>query len=258
MHHIYINIYIIIVPDINWKGNAVLDFESWTTVWDLNIGEGTWHSKIYQNYSIQLMKKQYPTLNETEIYTKAKNAFEVAANTFFVETLKHCKKIRPNANWGFYGLPINSASCMGTGGNIKCGYDVPVVGDVLKQYAMQQMDIWKASDILYPSIYVPTNFKDGDGKAYIVSTVNETLRLAKAATVDKNHPKPVLPYAWHYYHDGANVLDDAMMKASLEIPCELGANGVVMWGSTKQVTNNTYWKWFTEDAGPFTKSFQCD
>ena len=39
-----------------------------------------------------------------EIYTKAKNAFEVAANTFFVETLKHCKKIRPNANWGFYGL----------------------------------------------------------------------------------------------------------------------------------------------------------
>ena len=53
MHHIYINIYILTVPDINWKGNAVLDFESWTTVWDLNIGEGTWHSKIYQNYSIQ-------------------------------------------------------------------------------------------------------------------------------------------------------------------------------------------------------------
>ena len=71
MHHI-LYIYIITVPDINWKGNAVLDFESWTTVWDLNIGEGTWHSKIYQNYSIQLMKKQYPTLNETEIYTKAK------------------------------------------------------------------------------------------------------------------------------------------------------------------------------------------
>lgn len=33
------------IPDPNWSGNAVLDFEDWTTVWDLNGGEGDWHSR---------------------------------------------------------------------------------------------------------------------------------------------------------------------------------------------------------------------
>jgi hyaluronoglucosaminidase len=247
------------IPDSNWNGNAVLDFESWTTVWDLNVGSGSWHSKVYQNYSIELMKNKYPSLNETEIYTKAKNAFEDAATNWFVATLEKCKEIRPNANWGFYGLPINNGECVGTGENVKCGYDNPHLSDVLKKYAEQQMPIWKASDILYPSIYIPTPFKDKDAfsKAYIVSTVNETLRLAAASSSSSSKPKAVLPYAWHYYHDGSEVLDDTLVHESLQIPCELGANGVVMWGSSLQMKNSSYWNWFKNDAGKFTKQFKC-
>ena len=37
------------IPDPKWKGNAVLDFESWTTVWDLNTGHGSWHSNAYKS-----------------------------------------------------------------------------------------------------------------------------------------------------------------------------------------------------------------
>ena len=169
------------IPDPEWKGNAELDFESWTTVWDLNTGHGSWHSNVYQNYSLYLARKEFPSLNETQVYTKAKEAFEKAATKFFVETLRTCKKIRPNAKWGFYGLPLNGASCVGAGVNTKCGYDMPVYGKILKEYAEQQMPIWEASDILYPSIYVPTPMmgEDEKMKAYITSTVNETIRLAK-------------------------------------------------------------------------------
>ena len=33
------------IPDPDWSGNAVLDFEDWTTVWELNTGGGDWHSR---------------------------------------------------------------------------------------------------------------------------------------------------------------------------------------------------------------------
>ena len=33
------------IPDPDWAGNAVLDFEDWTTVWELNSGGGDWHSR---------------------------------------------------------------------------------------------------------------------------------------------------------------------------------------------------------------------
>ena len=47
------------------------------------------------------------------------------------------------------------------------------------------------------------------------------------------------------------------MHASLQIPCDLGADGIVMWGSTAQMKNDSYWSWLEKDAGPYTKSFEC-
>ena len=35
------------IPDPDWSGNAVLDFEDWTTVWELNTGGGDWHSRRF-------------------------------------------------------------------------------------------------------------------------------------------------------------------------------------------------------------------
>lgn len=33
------------IPNPDWSGNAVLDFEDWTTLWELNTGGGDWHSR---------------------------------------------------------------------------------------------------------------------------------------------------------------------------------------------------------------------
>ena len=78
------------IPDKDWFGNAVLDFESWTTVWELNDGTGDWHSKRYQNYSIKLANGNVD---------KATKDFQTAATTWFVETLLLCRKLRPLAKW---------------------------------------------------------------------------------------------------------------------------------------------------------------
>jgi hyaluronoglucosaminidase len=77
------------IPEKNWAGNAVLDFESWTTVWELNDSPGDWHSKRYQNYSIQLANGNV---------VKAMYDFQTAATEWFVQTLLLCRKLRPYVN----------------------------------------------------------------------------------------------------------------------------------------------------------------
>ncbi len=83
------------IPDPDWSGNAVLDFEAWTTVWELNTDSGDWHSIRYTNYSLYLEKLKHPDWNDSEIEAAAKKAFQGAATTFFVETLKTLSGLRP-------------------------------------------------------------------------------------------------------------------------------------------------------------------
>lgn len=84
------------IPDPEWSGNGVLDFEAWTTVWELNSSPtGDWHSFRYTNYSIYLERLKHPDWNDSEIEAAAKKSFQEAATNFFVETLKTLSGLRP-------------------------------------------------------------------------------------------------------------------------------------------------------------------
>ena len=79
--------------------------ENWTPLWDNDGGHGAWHSNAYQQLSIELVKKAHPSLTDAAAAAQAKGEFEAAATKFFIETVKVCKEVRPNALWGFYGFP---------------------------------------------------------------------------------------------------------------------------------------------------------
>ena len=85
------------IPDPNWDGNAVLDFEAWTTVWELNNGSGNWHGEKYVNYSIYLEKLKHPSWDDLQVLVEARKEFDAAATNFFVETLNTVKTLRPKA-----------------------------------------------------------------------------------------------------------------------------------------------------------------
>ena len=81
----------------------------------------TWHGQAYQNFSLAMVRKAHPSWNETQVLQTAKRDFEQAANEYFVETLKVCRKLRPNAKWGFYGLPWNALyPCATVNGTMRC------------------------------------------------------------------------------------------------------------------------------------------
>lgn len=246
------------IPDPAWEGNAVLDFESWTTVWELNTGDGDWHSQRYQNESIRIANGNS---------SLAKQQFEKSATMWFVETLQLCRKLRPKAKWGFYGLPLKATNgCPDVTGKpgapTSCGYLGNDADAVMYRHAVEvtQLPIWRASSALYPSIYLPTQFltlPNSVTEAFIDSTVVESVKVAAmAAVTDKlNDPIPVFPYAWDHYHEGIHLLTDDSLKANMQVSKNAGAQGVVWWGSSHDADNETYWSWFKTTEGPIVAEF---
>lgn len=245
------------IPNVNWTGNAVLDFEAWTTVWDYNDGSGNWHGKRYQNYSIYLAQIENPNItNHQEIVDIAKKSFEEAATNWFVETLNICRSIRPNAFWGFYGLPLNLYEpCTGLNTQMQCGYDNPINGKMYKNYSDQQIPIWKASTAIFPSIYLPPYVGDDDNmyhySAYVNNTVVESIRCAKNGNIKNNL---VIPYMWQKYHNGTTLLTEQDLNISVKVPYNVGINQLIIWGDSKNVSTDPLWSYLNTESGPIIQS----
>ena len=243
------------IPDPNWHGNAVLDFEAWSTVWELNHGSGHWHGERYRDASRLLVARAHPSWSAAAVEAAAKRAFEAAATQWFVKTLDTCRALRPKARWGFYGLPKAAVGdCVGLGAAMRCGYDGPQGAALRAQAEVAQLPIWKASDALYPSIYIPHSMegKPYNVSAYIRSTVGEAVRCARLGS--KNGvTKPVLPYGWDHFHAPPRPplrLPTDFVVAQLQISASKGAGGVIMWGSSAVWKNDSYWSWLEAEVAP--------
>ena len=62
----------------------------------------------------------------------------------------------------------------------------------------------------------------------------------------------ILPYAWEFYQHGGGLLSDADLNTSIALPKELGADGVVIWGSLhlqSAATQADYWKHLKDKTG---------
>ena len=127
------------IPDKEFSGLAVLDFEAWRPLYKHNFDL----LSIYQKASEELVRKNHPDLtNSTAIKLQAEKEFNSAARMFFESTLNMSKELRPNAKWGYYGFP----RCYGQPGNY-CAPESQDDNDLLGW-------LWEASTALYPRIYL--------------------------------------------------------------------------------------------------------
>jgi hyaluronoglucosaminidase len=219
------------------------DFENWTPIYNNDVSHDSWHSKAYQARSIALVKERYPALNATQTRALAKKEFERAATDFFVQTLRVCREVRPNARWGFYGFPsAEYYPCTGS----DCGYDDPRRGPALRALNDQLMPILEEVDVILPSVYeqqllcrdAGSSSTCGAGTNVLYSTlmnermINATVREAVRLQRMTSHRPPVLAYTWAYYNSGNEsvLLRAADMSASIRLPYYAGAQGLVLWG----------------------------
>ena len=95
------------IPEPNYSGLAVIDWEGWRPLWDTNFG----NRRLYQTKSIWLVRKEGKLKNKNDIKMEAKKRFENAGKRMIIETIELGKKLRPRALWGFYGFPCCHGNC---------------------------------------------------------------------------------------------------------------------------------------------------
>lgn len=197
-----------LIPDKNFAGLAVIDFESWSTTWDAS-------PEAYRQKSIELSRQRNPGKTADQVARLAKAAFNSAARTFLERTLQACKQARPRAKWGIYGMPWSNQ------------YDSP-----------ENQWLWDASDALFPNVYVDAKLvphdqpKAGEASA---SLYEQRTRAAIAQARRLGGPnKPIYAIAWVRYHDknplvGGQMLAAGDLELMLRIPRQSGVQGIIFW-----------------------------
>jgi hyaluronoglucosaminidase len=256
------------LPDPDYDGNAVLDFEAWTPIWAGNDAlDPGWHWIGYQLYSIELVKQAHPDWNDSQILATAASDFQTAGTEFFVATLEALRQLRPKAKWGFYGFPDNPyMPCIGgTDDKPTCGYNAFGIGDVLRGLNDQVQAVFNASTGLFPSVYVPPNdYAWSSSKfsyinaQYIASVTQEAVRVAR------NGPPGIVvrPFLWSFYHNGTTTLSPQDTVSSVtQTFFPPTVDGAVLWGDSEGMkTESLMVPYFSDLMGPSMLNFtsqQC-
>lgn len=90
-----------LIPDPNNDGLAVIDFESWRPVYRQNFGA----LQPYKDLSTRLERQLHPFWTDRRIEDEANRRFEQSARMFMSYSINVGRQMRPNATWGYYGLP---------------------------------------------------------------------------------------------------------------------------------------------------------
>lgn len=208
-----------VIPDPNFSGWAVLDYESWDPLWELT-------KPVYKEQSRELVRQNNPFRPAADIERLAKVGYESAARRFMLETINAAKRERPRAKWGYYALPWPT-------------------------YARFEKEIrwlWEASGALYPCIYSDrpavadgAAVPDG-GQTISAYRADITGRVALAKKFAGG--KPVVPFAWVRYdwtskHAGGKFVGEEELRAMLDVPREAGADGLILWNEARSPSDAT-------------------
>lgn len=198
-----------ILPQKNFSGLAVIDFESWRPIFALNFDS----LQIYQKKSLELAKQKFPDYDKDALLKEATKEFERAAKSIIGKTLDLARQLRPIGKWGFYGYP----RCWDN----YCNDSTIRINDQLNY-------IYNKSSGLYPSIYFQLKVPPSVRAARIEELVKETLRL-KATWAPQD--SKIVPYA--FSQEGSyKMFSPSDLYNAIRQPADMGASGVVLWGSS--------------------------
>jgi hypothetical protein len=106
-----------------------------------------------------------------------------------------------------------------------------------KEYAAETKELIAAVDAFFPSMYVHSNQTAGQWKEKLQSLIAKAHEIAPG--------KPVFPYLWPQYHEATpespKFVNGDYMKFQLETARDCGADGVVIWSSSKFAWKDAPW-----------------
>ncbi|KOC68535.1 Hyaluronidase, partial [Habropoda laboriosa] len=227
------------IPDKSFHGVGVIDFESWRPIFRQN-----WASlQPYKKLSVDLVRREHPFWDSKSVEQEAKRRFEKYGKLFMEETLKAAKQMRPEAIWGYYAYPY----CYNLTPNqpsSQCDSTTIQENDKLSW-------LFELEDVLLPSVYLRRSLTSGQRVGLVGGRVKEALRIAKQMTSRKK----VLPYYWYKYQDQRDsYLTKVDLEATLRKISDLGADGLIIWGSSNDINTKQkclqFREYLNNDLGP--------
>uniref|UniRef100_T1IDR5 Hyaluronidase n=2 Tax=Rhodnius prolixus TaxID=13249 RepID=T1IDR5_RHOPR len=174
------------VPDPNFKGIGIIDFERWRPIYREN-----WASlDIYRQVSKEIEAKKHPELSKSAIEKKAARRFEKYAFSFFNDTLALAIELRPKAKWGYYAFPY----CF----NFTPKNAQKECTNVVKEDNNRSTWMYKTGTSIFPSVYLPQNKLSEKKKAQLIEyRILESIRITEMSGTKLS----VLPYVHYKYTD---------------------------------------------------------
>jgi hypothetical protein len=126
--------------------------------------------------------------------------------------------------------------------------------DLGKEYVRKLLPMYRASTALFPSIYFGNinASSEGPNRAMVNRTIIHWLAIANAS--NPQSPPPVIPFTmWNYDNSGGAPLNDHDMVSELLFPYDVGAQGLIAWGSAPRPGSeqaNRFWNLTRNRNGP--------
>lgn len=201
------------IPDKNFNGLGIIDWEEWKPVWERNYAS----RQVYQNKSIELVQSCHPDWSADQVVAMAVKEFELSARLWMEKTIALVKLLRPQGLWGYYEFP----NCFNDVYDSKYGYHC--LPDTISWNDQIQW-LFNASTVLYPSIYL-----------YHVLTNNSRhvkYNLLEALRVDGNRDAdvPIFSYVLYKYGHTHKFISFDDLVTTVGQSVYLGMSGVVFWG----------------------------
>ena len=208
------------IPDPNFSGWAVLDYEAWDPVWELTKPE-------YREASIDIVRRNSPGRPDHDVERLAKANYESGAKRFMLDTLKEAKRQRPKAKWGYYAFPWPTYAA----------------------YQQKTQWLWDASDALFPCLYadkqgLPDSTEKIGANQRKVTAYQADLRVRITLCKRFAPGKPVIALLWVRY-DGlgspifGQFVNDDDLTAMLTQPKAAGADGAIFWNQAQSPAEAT-------------------
>ena len=197
--------------DANYDKLLIIDWEAWFIPFYMNYDS----LSLYQVYSEDLVKQEHPEWadNATKVEEAAADAFNAAAQTFWVETVRTIKKMRPNAKVGFYIYPVSAVM------------------------STELLWLWKEIDVLCPSYYASIAEHNATAAFNQVKENMDAAIITREVTLqatNNTHDLIIAPYALSGVFLALPPTPLSPMQAGVSyfVPMALGAQHVVMWGGS--------------------------
>jgi len=234
------------VPE-DFTGIVVIDYERWRTTWTRtrNIRDDD-QPENAEDHDFLLDWRDAIRDTRTEEYfghgqdTRLQfvfDTYEEMALRFYIETIRECKRLRPNAQWTFFNYPRLRYNSQETPHGV-IGY-----GDLTHEASRindRIQSLFDEMDVIVPSIYpqhwtvegnnfideLPRNKQNRvqGAHAFITTNVAEALRLGRGKPV-----YPIISLRYYMNYPQHPWLNELNARLAIQFSEEAGASGLILW-----------------------------